>query len=164
MPTIFTHAVAGLALGTAFRPDDAPPRFWIAGAACAMVPDVDWAGAPFGLHYEVFLGDHRGFTHSVLFAITFGAAMAWLAFRAPRWEGKRLRLWLYFTLATLSHGLLDALTSYGEGVAFLSPFSSQRFFAPWRPFGTGGTFVGVRGLSQMNSSLVGCRRFCSPSV
>ena len=71
--------------------------------------------------------------------------MAWLAFRAPRWEGKRLRLWLYFTLATLSHGLLDALTSYVEGVAFLSPFSSQRFFAPWRPFRTGGTFVGVRG-------------------
>jgi inner membrane protein len=154
MPTIFTHAVAGLALGTVFEPDNAPTRFWIAGAACAMVPDLDWAGAPFGLHYEVFLGDHRGFTHSLLFAVLFGSAVVWLFFRAPKWRETRLRIWLYLMLATASHGFLDAFTSYGEGVAFLSPFSSERFFAPWRPFGTGGPFVGIRGF-VMNELLFG---------
>jgi inner membrane protein len=33
----------------------------------------------------------------------------------------------------LSHGLLDTLTDGGLGVALLWPYSTQRFFAPWRP-------------------------------
>jgi inner membrane protein len=34
--------------------------------------------------------------------------------------------------ATASHGVLDALTNGGLGVAFLSPFSPTRYFAPVR--------------------------------
>lgn len=33
----------------------------------------------------------------------------------------------------LSHGLLDALTNGGLGIAFLSPFSNERFFFPIQP-------------------------------
>ncbi|MET0592934.1 MAG: metal-dependent hydrolase [Polyangiaceae bacterium] len=32
-----------------------------------------------------------------------------------------------------SHGLLDALTNGGLGVAFFAPFSNERVFFPWRP-------------------------------
>jgi inner membrane protein len=42
-------------------------------------------------------------------------------------------LWLYFFLATASHGLLDALTNGGLGVAFLSPFDTTRYFFGFRP-------------------------------
>ena len=32
-----------------------------------------------------------------------------------------------------SHGVLDALTDGGPGVAFLAPFDDTRYFFPWRP-------------------------------
>jgi inner membrane protein len=40
---------------------------------------------------------------------------------------------LYFVAITASHGVLDALTSGGPGVAFFAPFDSTRYFFPWRP-------------------------------
>ena len=49
----------------------------------------------------------------------------------------------------LSHGLLDALTSGGLGVALLWPISDARFFAPWRPIPVariGAAFLSSRGL------------------
>src|SRR5574337_1697320 len=39
----------------------------------------------------------------------------------------------YLFLCTVSHGLLDALTAEGLGVAFFAPFSARRYFFPWRP-------------------------------
>jgi inner membrane protein len=39
----------------------------------------------------------------------------------------------FLLAATASHGLLDALTSGGLGVALLWPLSDARFFAPVRP-------------------------------
>jgi inner membrane protein len=40
---------------------------------------------------------------------------------------------LYFFLSAASHGLLDALTDGGLGVAFFSPFEQTRYFFPVRP-------------------------------
>jgi len=45
----------------------------------------------------------------------------------------RPRLWLYFFLAAASHGVLDALTNGGPGIAFFAPFDTDRYFFPWRP-------------------------------
>jgi inner membrane protein len=45
----------------------------------------------------------------------------------------RAWLWLYFFLATASHGFLDAVTNGGLGVAFFSPFDNTRYFLPWHP-------------------------------
>jgi inner membrane protein len=33
----------------------------------------------------------------------------------------------------MSHGLLDAFTDGGLGIAFFAPFDSTRYFFPWRP-------------------------------
>ena len=41
---------------------------------------------------------------------------------------------MFAVLAIASHGVLDALTSYGEGVAFLAPFVSNRWKFEWQPF------------------------------
>ncbi|WP_262891175.1 metal-dependent hydrolase [Psychroserpens algicola] len=35
-------------------------------------------------------------------------------------------------LSTLSHGLLDAITTGGKGVGFFIPFDNSRFFFPLR--------------------------------
>ena len=40
---------------------------------------------------------------------------------------------LYFTVVTASHGVLDALTNGGLGIAFFAPFDSTRYFFAWRP-------------------------------
>jgi inner membrane protein len=69
---------------------------------------------------------HRGFTHSIVFALLL-AAVAALLLRPER------RAFAFVFVCTLSHPLLDALTNGGRGVAFFSPFSNHRYFFPWRP-------------------------------
>jgi inner membrane protein len=32
-----------------------------------------------------------------------------------------------------THGVLDAFTDGGQGIALFWPFSNQRYFAPWTP-------------------------------
>jgi hypothetical protein len=44
MPSVFSHAVAALALGPAFRRAGWPARVWWADALCAVLPDVDVVG------------------------------------------------------------------------------------------------------------------------
>lgn len=44
-----------------------------------------------------------------------------------------IRLWCFLFVSTVSHGLLDAITDGGLGVAFLSPFDPTRYFFPFRP-------------------------------
>jgi inner membrane protein len=128
MPTIMSHAVAALALGPAFRRLGWPPRVWWAGALCAMAPDADVAGFVLGVPLGSMLG-HRGLTHSVAFAAALAAVLAPVL--VPR--GTRGWLWLYLFVATASHGLLDAMTDGGIGIAFFAPFDAERYYLPWRP-------------------------------
>src|SRR5687768_398173 len=122
MPSILAHAVAGAALGLAFSPPHATRRVWIAAAVCAALPDIDALGRPFSnLRYESFFGGHRGFTHSLAFALVLGALVTWGFFRESRCEPFRPRLWATFALATASHSVLDALSTIGNGVAFWTP-------------------------------------------
>jgi inner membrane protein len=55
-------------------------------------------------------------------------------------------LFLYFFLCTASHGVLDALTDGGLGVAFFSPFDTTRYFFSVRP-----VLVSPIGISQFFS-------------
>ena len=77
---------------------------------------------------------HRGFSHSVLFAVGMGLVMPMLFFREHRLRSRDgFFLWLFFFLSSLSHGLLDAMTTGGEGVGFFIPFDNERYFFPFRP-------------------------------
>jgi len=128
MPTVMSHAVAALALGPAFRRAGWRARVWWAGALCAVLPDADVLGVYAGVPLGSVLG-HRGLTHSLSFAAVLAAALAPLL--VPR--GTRRRLWLYLFLVTASHGVLDAMTDGGIGVALLAPFDTRRYYLPWRP-------------------------------
>ncbi len=128
MASAFTHAAAALALGTAFRDPGKPLRFWILGAACAVFPDLDAIGYYLGVPYGSVLG-HRGFTHSITFAALLASAALYIArFTLPR---ERRWAWVFFFLATCSHGLLDAITTGGGGIAFFAPFDNNRYALPW---------------------------------
>ncbi len=97
-----------------------------------MIPDVDVIGFQFGIRYGDFWG-HRGFTHSLVFAAILATVAIAVGFYGETQGVNRAVLWVYFFLATASHGLLDAMTNGGLGVAFFSPFDNRRYFLPWRP-------------------------------
>jgi inner membrane protein len=145
MPTIFTHAVAATALGQPYPAHLRSPRFWFWTVTCSMLPDVDVIGFGFGIRYGDFLG-HRGFTHSLLFAAIVGMLVG----RGRGW------LSMYFALITASHGVFDAMTDGGLGIAFFSPFDTTRYFFPWRPLRVspiGPGFFSGRALVVLTSEL-----------
>jgi inner membrane protein len=133
MPSSIGHALVATAIGAPLAPADPTRRYWIAGILCAVLPDLDAVGRPFGWGDFGFLGGHRALTHSIFFAVVLGVVVALLAFRDVRWRGYRGRIIAYLVLATASHGALDAFAAYGDGVEFFAPLSAARYAAPWRP-------------------------------
>ena len=121
------------AMGTTVRPVWRSRRFWLFTILCCLLPDIDVVGFKFGIPYEHLLG-HRGLTHSLLFSLLVGIVAARLAVSDdPFPRSFNGMLILYFSLVTMSHGFLDALTDGGLGIAFFAPFDSTRYFLPWRP-------------------------------
>ena len=136
MPTVLTHALAAGAL-VAVAPAEAPKaRLAVAMGLLATVPDLDVIGFRAGIPYGDVMG-HRGFTHSILFAVLAGFTVAAVFFRSL---GVRSRSWWgacgLLCLATASHGFLDAFTDAGLGIGFFIPFDNGRYFFPWRPLAT----------------------------
>jgi inner membrane protein len=156
MPTTFSHAVFATAVGKAYAAEPLPAGFWILTAGCAMLPDVDAIAFAFGIRYDSLL-EHRGLTHSIAFAVLIGFIVGVSVFRTSETKVGRLELIFYFTLITLSHPLLDALTNGGRGVALFAPFSNERYFFPLRPIEVspiGMRFFSERGLEVITSEVV----------
>ena len=158
MPTVFTHVVSAVALGAIYSRPEKSSRFWVLAIFCAVVPDADVIGFALGIKYGDLLG-HRGFSHSLCFALIAGLVVTTLAFKSiPRFSRPWWYLVLFFSCATASHGLLDALTNGGLGIAFFSPFDSTRYFLPWRPLQVSPiglpAFLSFRGLDVLISEFV----------
>lgn len=132
MPTILAHPFVSLALGPSFRRVGVPASALFVGAVCCVIPDLDVVGFKFGIPYQSTFG-HRGFTHSLCFAVLIAGLFA-TGHRIA--QGEKTRPWplfMFYLLCAASHPLLDALTNGGLGVALFSPFSNERYFFPWRP-------------------------------
>jgi inner membrane protein len=152
MPSVFSHVIAAVAVGGVAVGGPSRLTIWGLGALCSVLPDLDVISFYFGLPYGHVLG-HRGLSHSLFFA----AGLASIAAVLLRRTIPVARLWAFFFLATASHGLLDAMTNGGLGVAFFAPFSDARYFLPWRPIVVSPisirAFVGPRGLQVMWSEI-----------
>ena len=133
MPSAFGHAIFAASL-TPFRPYKGKllPTLLIL-MACATIQDLDVIGFEFGIHYRDMLG-HRGFSHSILFALILGMFISYFFFKEERTKTIDFISisWFYF-LCAVSHGVFDAMTDGGLGVGFLIPFSSERYFFSFRP-------------------------------
>jgi inner membrane protein len=129
MPTILTHLAvpisATIALGTRRLPGGA----LLAGMLAAIAPDFDGIAFKLGIAYGDMLG-HRGFTHTLLFALLFGL-LGWTL--APRWYMRRWTGYAWIALCALSHPLLDMLTNGGMGIPLLWPLDPAHYFFPWQP-------------------------------
>jgi inner membrane protein len=125
MASVFGHGVVGF---TVAKVIDNKNLKWLLVAAIfsSILPDFDVIAFKFGIAYEAPLG-HRGFTHSILFALIWALVLMVVL-------GKQSKLiwFLVIFLSTVSHGVLDAMTSGGRGVGFLIPFDNHRFFFPFR--------------------------------
>jgi len=157
MASAFTHAFAALGIGTCFYKPNISKSVWIAGMLCAALPDIDSIGFRFHIPYASFWG-HRGFTHSLVFAIFLALVATALIALCSRPENRPAQLFLYLFLATASHGVLDAMTNGGLGVAFFSPFSNHRYFFPFHPIQVSpisvSRFFSPKGLSILQSEFL----------
>lgn len=154
MPTVLTHPALPLAIGLGLGRDIIAPRLLVAGVAASILPDLDVLAFPLGIPYGSEFG-HRGFSHSLFFAVL----IALLGASCHRLLATKFSMaFLFLLAATASHGMLDAFTNGGPGIAFLWPFSGERYFAPYQvievsPIGIS-RFVSSRGASVLGSELV----------
>jgi inner membrane protein len=157
MPTVLGHLAPALALAPAFASSGTPRRLWVLGALCAVAPDLDVLAFAFGVPYAHPLG-HRGLWHSVPFAALVAACVTALTVPRARPGFSRGRAFAYLFLAAASHGLLDAATDGGLGVALLAPFDDRRIFWPFRPISVSplglDAFLSARGAAVVTSELV----------
>ena len=131
MASAFSHAMVALAMGKAFQSKELSWRELVVGTFCSIVPDLDVIGLYVGIQYGDMWG-HRGLTHSVVFAALLAGCLVALWYRGKP-AVAMMGLFLYFFFCTVSHGMLDAMTNGGLGVAFFSPFYTTRYFFPMRP-------------------------------
>lgn len=148
-----THAAVPLALGIGLGKDVISRRLLLAGAIAAILPDLDVISFYFGVVYSSAFG-HRGFTHSLSFA-ALSALLGACAWR-PLNTRYLCAFWFLF-VSMASHGVLDAFTDGGSGIAFLWPFSNARFFAPAQfievsPIGVA-RFLSERGVTVLLSEM-----------
>ncbi len=132
MTTVLTHGLLGAGLRPLFPPAALPRRAWIGGALLSMAPDLDSIGLRVGIPYGHWLG-HRGFCHSLLFAMAASVIGVLVYRKIAREPFSKVALGIYLLICIASHGLLDAVTNGGLGIAFFSPFDLERYFLPWRP-------------------------------
>ncbi|HKC93354.1 MAG TPA: metal-dependent hydrolase [Nitrospira sp.] len=131
MASAFSHAIVALTIGKACQNHLINWRALLLGVACSILPDVDVIGFRYGIQYGDVWG-HRGLTHSLLFAVLLSAVLA-VAWYRKRPKAAMAGMCVYLFLCTASHGVLDAMTSGGFGVAFFSPFDTTRYFFSFRP-------------------------------
>ena len=133
MPSVISHAAVAAAAGIAFAPQGVPARFWPLAIICSALPDADVMAFAFGIPYHHHFG-HRGFFHSPFFALMVSLFVTAFFFREEMlFSGRWFFYVVFFFLLTASHGILDAFTNGGLGIALFSPFSNERYFFPWTP-------------------------------
>ena len=121
MASPLTHALVGATLAAACH---FPWKLWVVGVASALLPDLDAAGYWLGVPYGTFWG-HRGFTHSIVFAVLASGLFArWISC----WTGMSLDLLCCRHAFPWHSGCHDGWWA-GSG---LSPMDQNRYFLPIR--------------------------------
>jgi inner membrane protein len=153
MASAFSHIAIPIVLYIACKDKPVNFRLFLLAALVCILPDADVLAFKLGIAYESEWG-HRGFTHSLFFAILIAA---WLTTFSTRIGVSKAALFWVCSVSCASHALLDALTNGGLGVALFWPVSDVRFFFPYRPIEVSpigiANFFSERGLQVLASEL-----------
>ncbi len=120
-----THIALGACIGEAFFDKKIGKKALLWGALANSIPDIDfisglWMSTPEGLLA------HRGFTHSILFALLITPAFSLTADRVHRPHNIKFHTWLlFFGIEVFIHLFIDGFNNYGVG--WLEPFNHHRF-------------------------------------
>ncbi len=106
-----TQIVLGAAVGEAVLGKKIGNKAMLLGAVAGTIPDLDVI-ANYFTDTVTALEMHRGFTHSIIFSLSFGFLFAW---GCSLWDKRaNLKQWLWFWfLCFVTHPLLDAHTTWG---------------------------------------------------
>ncbi|HEY9048535.1 MAG TPA: metal-dependent hydrolase [Ohtaekwangia sp.] len=109
-----THIAIGAVIGDAWLGKRLGKKAMLIGAVAQSLPDMDFVASLWMSPAEYLLA-HRGFTHSICFALLSGFV---LASTAVRWKKEiGLSAWmLFFTVQCLLHLAIDILNVYGVGL------------------------------------------------
>lgn len=112
----FTQIALGAAVGEATLGSKVGKKAPLWGAALGTLPDLDVLANPFVSEMQA-LAIHRGFSHSLLFAVLAAPTLGYLLHRLHRRDDATFSGWstLVF-LALFTHILLDCFTSYGTQI------------------------------------------------
>ena len=120
MPLPLAHALVGATAAAALHPAS-QSRQWkplLLGALLGIFPDSDYALNVLRISGG---GWHHGFTHSIVFAVLLGSITVLIS---REWK---MRSFIVFSAATVSHTLLDYLITESHGVALWWPFTDHRY-------------------------------------
>ena len=121
MDTI-THTVIGICAGELIAGKQLGKKAMLYGALANNIPDLDVA-SHFWLQPPDVLLAHRGFLHSILFAVIFSPLLAYIF--KQLYKKVSFNKWLLlFGSGMLTHIFIDACTTYGTGL--FEPFSHTR--------------------------------------
>lgn len=130
MTTLVTHPLLPYTIG---KLAGLPSRAIACGVLLSVLPDAD-------VIVQALVPDlphalaHRGASHSIVFAMIMAYLLMGLA--APqlaRFSRQWWRIWCYLAVCGASHGALDALTHFGDGVAFFWPLADTRYLFVFQP-------------------------------
>lgn len=106
-----TQIVLGAAVGEAVLGRKIGNKAMLLGAIGGTIPDFDVA-AGYVTDTVSALEMHRGFTHSIVFAVGFGFLFSWLSALWDKRAGLK-KWWVFWFLIFVTHPLLDAHTTWG---------------------------------------------------
>lgn len=154
MASLLTHPIVPLAAAALVGRNVVPLPLVALGIVFALLPDVDGITFQLGIPYSSPFG-HRGASHSLVVAAILAALVVPFA-RAL--HARPTAVFAFLFVAIASHGVLDACTDAGLGVAFLWPWSNERIFFGFRPIEASPVsarrFLSVRGWEVLQSELI----------
>jgi inner membrane protein len=106
-----TQIVLGAAVGEAVLGKKIGNKAMLLGAIAGTIPDLDVIANYFTDTVSA-LEIHRGFTHSIVFAVVFGLLFGWLLSLWDKRASFKEWSWFWF-LCFVTHPLLDAHTTWG---------------------------------------------------
>jgi inner membrane protein len=121
----FTHIALGACIGEAYFEKGFGKKAMLWGALAQSIPDIDFISS-FWMTTPGNLLAHRGFTHSILFALLIAPLLALIAEKIHRPHNIPFKKWLFFFATEIFvHLFIDGFNNYGIG--WLEPFSHARF-------------------------------------
>src|SRR5690606_22376453 len=102
--------VLGAAVGEAVLGKKIGNKAMLLGAIAGTIPDLDVIANYFTDTVSA-LEIHRGFTHSIVFAVVFGLLFGWLLSLCDK-RASLMEWWWFWFLCFVTHPLLDAHTTW----------------------------------------------------